>query len=282
MSRVLLLLLSCAVLAGPAGAIDFRTIDRTIKKEPRYAGTPSYCLLVFGPQAKERVWLVLDGDTLYVDRNGNGDLTDKGERFKLPPYQVRHLPSQFRSVAVGELAVGGRKLGQLEVTTTRLHPKLKPATDEEKKLAQQFRTLPGGTAVTLKITGLPVAAPATGKPYAKRITQLAGRDRQGYLGLATRPQDAPIVHFDGPLQMTLPDEEQALAHGKEDIDLNTAVGSPGLGRGTFAYLDYACQGDDKAEEVIPTDAHPVAEIVFPPKDPAGRPVRRQWVLKQRC
>jgi hypothetical protein len=27
-----------------------------------------------------RVWLVLDGDVLYVDRNGNGDLTEKGER----------------------------------------------------------------------------------------------------------------------------------------------------------------------------------------------------------
>jgi WD40 repeat protein len=35
---------------------------------------------VFGPEAKTRIWLVLDGKTLYVDRNGNGDLTEDGEK----------------------------------------------------------------------------------------------------------------------------------------------------------------------------------------------------------
>ena len=281
MSRVLLLLLACTVLAEPAWAVDLRTIDRTIKKEPRYDGTPSYCLLVFGPQAKERVWLVLDGDTLYVDRNGNGDLTEPGERFKLPPYPVRHLPSQLRTVTVGELRVG-RPLGWLEVHTTRLHPQLKPRTASEKKLVEQYRKIPGGTSVALTITGLAVAPRRGSQPYAKRITQSAGRDREGELGFAAGPQDAPIVHFDGPLRITLPDQEQFLAHGKEGVDLQAAVGSPGLGKGTFAYLDYACAADGKIEEVIPTGAHPVAEVTYPPKDPAGRPVRRKWVLKQRC
>ena len=31
------------------------------------------------PEAQTRVWIVQDGDTLYVDRNGNGDLTEPGE-----------------------------------------------------------------------------------------------------------------------------------------------------------------------------------------------------------
>src|SRR6266702_3291632 len=59
------------LLAGaPSPAVDYTKIDRTIAKEPRYQSkTPKYCLLVFGPEAKTRVWLVLDRDVLYVDRN---------------------------------------------------------------------------------------------------------------------------------------------------------------------------------------------------------------------
>jgi hypothetical protein len=69
--------------AGPTAtvsAIDLAKIERTIAREPAYTGKPSYCLLVFGPEAKTRVWLVRDGDTLYVDRNGAGDLTAPGAR----------------------------------------------------------------------------------------------------------------------------------------------------------------------------------------------------------
>src|SRR5713101_2454346 len=67
--------------ACPASAVDLAKIDRRIGKEPAYQAKPQYCLLVFGPEAGFRVWLVLDGDVLYVDRNGNGDLTEKRERF---------------------------------------------------------------------------------------------------------------------------------------------------------------------------------------------------------
>src|SRR5262245_44175705 len=64
----------------PAQAVDLSNIDRTIAKEPAYQNKPKYCLLVFGPEAKTRVWLMLDGDILDVDRNGNGDLREKGKR----------------------------------------------------------------------------------------------------------------------------------------------------------------------------------------------------------
>ena len=39
----------------------------------------SSCGLVGGADLHNRVWLVHDGDLLYVDRNGNGDLTEHGE-----------------------------------------------------------------------------------------------------------------------------------------------------------------------------------------------------------
>jgi hypothetical protein len=66
--------------SAPGSAADLSGIDRAIAREPAYKSRPRYCLLVFGPEAKFRVWLVQDGDTLYVDRNGNGDLTEPGEK----------------------------------------------------------------------------------------------------------------------------------------------------------------------------------------------------------
>src|SRR5262249_28305053 len=61
-------------------AADPSKIDRTLGKEPAYRAKPKYCLAVFGPEARTRVWLVLDGDVLYADRNGDGDLTAKDKR----------------------------------------------------------------------------------------------------------------------------------------------------------------------------------------------------------
>jgi hypothetical protein len=67
------------LLVGSAPAADLSKIPRTIAKEPVYKSKPKYCLVVFGPEAKKRMWNVLDGDVLYVDKNGNGDLTEKGK-----------------------------------------------------------------------------------------------------------------------------------------------------------------------------------------------------------
>src|SRR4051794_25720010 len=77
-------LLVLIVAAGPcltATAADLAKIERTIKKEPAYQSKePKYCLLVFGPEAETRVWLVVDDGAMYFDRNGNGDLTEEGKR----------------------------------------------------------------------------------------------------------------------------------------------------------------------------------------------------------
>jgi RNA polymerase sigma factor (sigma-70 family) len=50
-----------------------------LTKEPAYRAPVQYCLLLLGPGASTRMWLASDGVTMYVDRNGNGDLTDPGE-----------------------------------------------------------------------------------------------------------------------------------------------------------------------------------------------------------
>src|SRR5690348_2175721 len=62
-------------VAPAAAPDDLAKLPRTVAKEPAYQTQPRYCLLAFGPEAKARAWLVLDGETLYVDRQGTGDLT---------------------------------------------------------------------------------------------------------------------------------------------------------------------------------------------------------------
>ncbi len=70
------------LLATPAWAADLAKIDRKIGKEPKYEGKPQYALLVFGPEAECRLWLVFDGGTVYLDKNANGDLTEPGEKLE--------------------------------------------------------------------------------------------------------------------------------------------------------------------------------------------------------
>jgi hypothetical protein len=81
-TAVFLSALSWSVACAPAWAADYSKVDRTIRKEPVYDGlSQKYALLLFGAEAKLRVWVVLDGETVYIDRNADGDLTGKGKRF---------------------------------------------------------------------------------------------------------------------------------------------------------------------------------------------------------
>jgi hypothetical protein len=75
-SRTVYLSLLLTFVLSPAAAADLAKIDRAINKEPAYNGKPKYCILVFGPEAKTRIWLVMDDHSLHVDRNG--DLTAAG------------------------------------------------------------------------------------------------------------------------------------------------------------------------------------------------------------
>ena len=76
-----LMVLSALSFCAVARAMDYSQVDRTIAKEPAYHSKPKYALLLFGKEAKLRVWVVLDGQTLYLDRNADGVLTGKDERF---------------------------------------------------------------------------------------------------------------------------------------------------------------------------------------------------------
>ena len=70
--------------------------DRTLTliKEPKYESAPKYCLLVLGRSGDVKVWMVEDGQKLFVDRNANGDLTDDGP--PIEPSKVRNLSANQR------------------------------------------------------------------------------------------------------------------------------------------------------------------------------------------
>jgi hypothetical protein len=86
----LVFLVTAFGLARADDAPDLRKVDRRIAKEPVYKAKPLYGLYVFGPEARTRVWAILDKskadasdyDVLYFDRNADGDLTAPGERIE--------------------------------------------------------------------------------------------------------------------------------------------------------------------------------------------------------
>src|SRR5262249_30054469 len=98
-----------------------RQIDRTIAKEPAYrTSDPRYGLLVFGPDGKDRVWLVSDGDVLYVDRNGSGDLTDPADKVAAEARPGVDPEVMGRTFEVGDIKIGGRVHKNLRVVSMSL------------------------------------------------------------------------------------------------------------------------------------------------------------------
>jgi len=242
--RYLALVLAGVVcLAESATAADLTKIDRSLKKEPAYESkSPKYCLLVIGPEARTRVWLVQDGDVLYIDRNGNGDLTDKSKR-------VERQKGKFSQFLAGDVLDADGKTKHTAILV--------------------MQTEDAGETFTF----------VSGMVGGKRAF-IAGSDTLGMLRFADRPQDAPVIHFGGPLSMGLNTKlslsgKAELIRSDEGEELYTWVGTPGLGKGSFAALLHQVGG-------VPGDVHPVAEIEFPNKEATGPPVKARVILKERC
>jgi hypothetical protein len=227
-------------LAGSSTAVDLSKVSRTIAKEPTYKTKPKYCLVVFGPEATNRIWLVLDGDVLYVDKDGNGDLTVKGKSL---PYAKHSLDisdpayplQEYRVFSVGEVASGGLTYTGVEVGHTILKKSFEAKTEFGKDMARLLKKDPG-------LTRLGVQAVRNGKV---RIQALAYA--------ADSPKEAPIIHIDGPLTMR-PYNVSGLVRGNKPFEFQAVVGTQGAGEDTFAMLDYT---------EIPESAKPVLEIEFP-------------------
>jgi hypothetical protein len=255
--------------AAPAGAGDrspavLASIDRAIVKEPAYqSGAPRYCLLAFGPEAKFRVWLVQDGDVLYVDRNGNGDLTETGERIEKKQGEAGRR--RWEGI---ELTDGPRKHTITYVSEMTV-------TEEYVADGKEFARLKGkhDRAVNTWI-GVRAERPVDDdRPLPKHIQYIINGDGTGYLAFADRPQDAPVSHLNGPWGFGLQDIKQHLAAGQQTM-LQLGVGTAGIGPGTFAFVQYP--------NTIPDDAYPVGEFTFPAADGGGPALKQTVTFKKRC
>lgn len=263
--RLLVTAALAALPSSPAFPADLSPADQPLVKEPRYHSRPKYCLLAFGPEAKARAWLVQDDNTLYVDRNGNGDLTEEGEQV------LAEKPGGGDEAAylftAGAVQVGGRVHKELQVSVGGLDHLADYSQLVKALLARDPKARGYQVSLDVEIPG------EKGTGLGGRVRQyVSPLDVNGILQFAGRPQDAPVLHFDGPRQITL-FSRQHLTVGRS-TDLILAVGTPGRGPGTTAYFGY--------DELIPKEVYPTVEVTYPPKAPGEQPVRERYELKQRC
>jgi hypothetical protein len=259
--------LGALLVGSPLLAADLSKLDRTLVKQPVYTSKPKYCLLVFGPEAKTRIWLVHDGDTLYVDRNGNGDLTEPGEEIHAKVDERLASEPGVYDFEAGDIAEEKLLHKGLRCGTFKADHLANSDADVKEFLAKKPDGRPYILTIDVDMPG------AKGEGLGGRVEQLAGfRDINGLLVFAERPEDAPIVHFRGPLTVTLYAKQQLTIGRQKQLDL--AVGTPGLGAGTTALVAY--------EGLIPRNVHPRVAIEFPPERKGSVPLRELYELKERC
>ncbi len=248
-----------------SAAVDLSKIERKPVKEPAYRTKPKYCLLVLGPEAKTRIWLVQDGDTLYVDRNGNGDLTEANE--KVAAEKSEDTEEGVYTFKAGDLRDGERLHKELTLYVT----KIDHMADQDDFIRTLLKKNPKARGYRVL---LEVEMPGRkGAAIGGRVQQSSFLvDSTGVLQFAEIPQVAPILHFGGPWQVALFGKQQLKK--ERDTDVVLGVGSPGVGAGSFTWIDY--------ENLIPADKYPTLDIVYPPSRPGEPPVREHYELKQRC
>lgn len=232
-------------------------------KEPTYQQKPLYSLLVFGPDRSKRVWMVLDGKTLYVDRNGNGDLTEAGERFEPDPQPNMQLgnPGYYSGLNSYSFSVESPATGEVPFTFIQWvrAANFEPTTDFEKlQVAEQKRF---------------------GYETGNLIRQSGGKGGGAWLAFMPKPADAPVSVWDGPLTFVVRSaQERVLERGKGGCNLEFRIVSPGRPHHGAERPQYTCL----ATTEVPEGAYLEVEIEFPAKAANELPPRRKFLLKERC
>jgi hypothetical protein len=234
-------------------------------KKPRYANEPRYALLVFGPKREQRVWMVLDGTTLYVDRNGNGDLTEPDER--LEPNNPKDCSNKFggsgshthMDIFEFTVATAGGGNTKLRLQHWIRAKNFQPSTEFEKKIFAERAAMGYENSTLWRLDGL-------------------GRGQTPLLFMP-KPADAQVCALDGPLTFSLKMADRAVlqrGEGGSDLAFHIAViGRPPIGMDRVFI-------NPLATNEVPEGAHLEVEIEFPSKAANAPPLRRKYLLKQRC
>jgi RNA polymerase sigma factor (sigma-70 family) len=234
-------------------------------KEPKYQHEPKYALLVFGPRREQRVWMVLDGHTLYVDRNGNGDLTEPDKRIEANNPKDgsnkfgnagshTHFDILEFTVAAG---VGGNSKFRLDHWIR--DEKYVPKEGHEKKWHAEWLELRHENATLWRKEG-------------------SGRGQTPVVFMP-KPADAQVCALDGPLTFVVKLPEYQVLQRSEaggDVAFHIVVmGRPHRGAEREFY-------NPLATREVPEGAHLEVEIDFPGKGANAAPVHRKYLLKNRC
>lgn len=240
--------LGVVLFAVVCPAADLSKIERTIAKEPQYKSAPKYCLLVFGAEAKKRVWMVLDGETLYVDRNGNGDLTEAGEAVAARNDKNTAAEGGVFLFEPGEIQDGKLVHKGLRCAVGKFEEPLSLDPDVQALLKKSPEARRYLITCQVEMPG------RRGAGLGGRVEQAASyRDPQGILQFAEKPADAPLIHFGGPFTIDFYGERQKLVIGRR-TQLVLSVGTPGQGPGSTAIVAY--------DGLIASSLRPQAEIRY--------------------
>jgi len=254
-------------------AADTFPAPRKIEKEPAYqTKTPRYGRLVFGKEGKDQVWIVHDGDLLYVDRNGNGDLTDPGERIERQKPRKGFEEAPSRTFEIGEIRLGGLTHKRFELLATPLKEFANETLGRRPEFKEEIKKDP--EAIVYRLIG-EVEVPGIKGGGAEGRLSVRGSysDTQGFLTFGNRATNAPAIRLGGPIQVDFYEEKPQLRLGYA-IDMFLSIGFPGQGPGTFAAIEY--------EGTLPTELKPVAEIEVVPASQGVPPYRERYELPSRC
>lgn len=246
-----------AITTSVLGGESTSGFPKRIAKEPAYGAAVQYfALFVLGPDEDLRVWMVADGDRLYVDSNGNGDLTERGERFDAFRGSQDDFVPLWRKWKVGKLAATDRYVG-VEVNLNFANPRWRPAATasnaaEMTKFMDAYSRLPYANFANVHVVA-------------------GGRTWLCTAAWATTKAAAPVFRMDsksfelGVIETLVP---HVLSRRPELETLSVGVGACGWGGeqpGCFSWVDCRVFGKFARVDV---------EIEFPADDGTYLPVRR--------
>jgi hypothetical protein len=214
-------LASTALLpAQKQSAVDLAAAKKPLTAEPKYENPPRYLVMAFGQPVHRVVWLVVDGTTLWADRDGDGRLDAAKERFapKVEKHED-HFVAESHEYAIGELPAvqGSPAYPDLKVTLCAWNLRYEGKGDM-REVMEVLRADPSLRNPTVNLV-------RKDKPAQFAMTEFSAA-----------PATATVLHFDGPTTWGLVENLVPLRFTPgEQCDFKVSLGTPGLGPWSFVY-----------------------------------------------